>query len=75
MFFYALTSSCWTTRVELKPPNLKGEGFNDPKGSSRMLVLVYQKTMFDLYYRIVILSLETLENALKSSFLYYYNGA
>ena len=50
MFFYALTSSCWTMRVVLKLPNLKGEGFNDPKGSSRMLMLVYQKTMFGSHF-------------------------
>ena len=39
-------------------------------------MLVYQETMFDRYYFIVILSLENFEkkNALKSSFLYYYNA-
>ena len=39
-------------------------------------MLVYQKTMFDRYYCIKsFCHLKTLENTLKSSFLYYYNGA
>ena len=39
-------------------------------------MLMYQKTMFDRYYCIQsFCHLKTLENALKSSFLYYYYGA
>ena len=39
-------------------------------------MLVYQKTMFDRYYCIKsFCHLKSLENTLKSSFLYYYNGA
>ena len=37
---------------------------------------MYQKTMFDRYYCIKsFCHLKTLENASKSLFLYYYNGA
>ena len=37
---------------------------------------MYQKTMFDRYYCIKsFCDFKTLENALKSSFVYYYNGA
>ena len=39
-------------------------------------MLVYKKTIFDHYYFITsFCRLKTLENVLKSSFLYYYNGA
>ena len=39
-------------------------------------MLVYQKTMLDRYYYIMsFCHLKTLENASKSSFLYYYNDA
>ena len=39
-------------------------------------MLVHQKTMFDRYYCIKsFCHLKTLEKALKSSFLYYYNDA
>ena len=41
-----------------------------------MMLVVYQKTMFDRYYCIKsFCHLKTLENASKNSFLYYYNGA
>ena len=55
-------------------PQPKRRSFNDPEGSSRYLV--YRKTMFGRCYCIKsFCHLKTLENASKSSFLYYYNGA
>ena len=38
-------------------------------------MLVYQKAMFDRYYCIKSFCQLKLENASKSSFSYYYNGA